>query len=87
MVIDSCKMHVETPEYVNSKAWDADLVKVGPITLQELIIKSLLDLAVDAVREMIKESPEEICKMFKIKNDFIPVQEEEVRRENPWVYE
>lgn len=38
--------------------------------------------------DMIKEhSPEQIRKIFNIKNDFTPEEEEEVRRQNQWAFE
>ncbi|KAL4296437.1 hypothetical protein GQ457_12G030650 [Hibiscus cannabinus] len=82
------------------KAWDADFVKVDQSTLFDLIlikpslaanylnIKSLLDLTCQTVADMIKgKTPEEFRKTFNIKNDFTPEEEEEVRRENQWVFE
>ncbi|CAN1226650.1 SKP1-like protein 1A [Linum perenne] len=53
-----------------------------------LNIKDLLDLTCQTVADMIKgKSPEEIRKIFNIKNDFTPEEEEEVRRENQWAFE
>ncbi|KAH6781390.1 SKP1-like 11 [Perilla frutescens var. frutescens] len=53
-----------------------------------LNIKSIMDLTCQTVPDMIKgKSPEEIRKSFNIKNDFIPEDEEEVRRENQWAFE
>ncbi|KAL2512830.1 SKP1-like protein 1A [Abeliophyllum distichum] len=77
------------------KAFDADFVKVDQGTLFDLIlaanylnIKSLLDLTCQTVADMIKgKTPEEIRKIFNIKNDFTPEEEEEVRRENQWAFE
>jgi S-phase kinase-associated protein 1 len=40
------------------------------------------------VADMMKgKSVEEIRKMFNIKNDFTPEEEEEVRKENQWAFE
>ncbi|XP_062224403.1 SKP1-like protein 1 [Phragmites australis] len=77
------------------KNWDADFVKVDQATLFDLIlaanylnIKGLLDLTCQTVADMIKgKTPEEIRKMFNIKNDFTPEEEEEIRRENQWAFE
>ena len=33
------------------------------------------------------KTPEEIRRIFNIKNDFTPEEEEEVRRENQWAFE
>ncbi|WOK92872.1 SKP1-like protein 1B [Canna indica] len=77
------------------KSWDTEFVKVDQATLFDLIlaanylnIKGLLDLTCQTVANMIKgKTPEEIRKTFNIKNDFIPEEEEEVRRENQWAFE
>ncbi|CAN1226652.1 SKP1-like protein 1A [Linum perenne] len=95
-VIEYCKKHVETPNADDSlKQWDTDFAKVDQATLFDLIlaanylnIKDLLDLTCQTVADMIKgKSPEEIRKIFNIKNDFTPEEEEEVRRENQWAFE
>jgi S-phase kinase-associated protein 1 len=40
------------------------------------------------VADMIKgRNPEEIRKIFNIKNDFSPEEEEEARRKNQWAFE
>lgn len=77
------------------KTWDQDFIKVDLNTLYELIlaanylnIKDLLDLCCQTVANMIKgKTPEEIRKLFNIKNDFTPEEEEEVRRENQWAFD
>ncbi|KAF5202162.1 Skp1-like protein [Thalictrum thalictroides] len=95
-VIEYCKKHVEkqlTEEEV--KKWDAEFAQVDQATLYDLLlaanylnIKSLLDLTCQTVADMIKgKTPEEIRKTFKIKNDFTPEEEEEIRRENQWAFE
>ncbi|MCI79441.1 SKP1-like protein 1B-like, partial [Trifolium medium] len=69
--------------------------KVDQRTLFELIlaanyldIKRLLDLLFQATADMIKDkTPEEVRKIFNIKNDFSPEEEAEVRRENQWAFE
>ncbi|XP_044508615.1 SKP1-like protein 1B [Mangifera indica] len=68
------------------KNWDAEFVKVDQATLFDLIlaanylnIKGLLDLTCQTIAHMIKgKTPEEIRRMFNIKNDFTPDEEEEV---------
>ena len=75
--------------------WDAEFCKVDQSTLFELIlaanfldIKSLLDLTCKTVANMIKgKNPEEIRKLFNIKNDFTPEEEEQIRKENAWCEE
>ncbi|GLJ36414.1 hypothetical protein SUGI_0731100 [Cryptomeria japonica] len=77
------------------KKWDQEFVKVDQATLFDLILganylntKNLLDLTCQTVADMIKgKTPEEIRKIFNIKNDYTPEEEEEVRRENEWAFE
>ncbi|XP_006660908.1 SKP1-like protein 20 [Oryza brachyantha] len=77
------------------KTFDAEFVKVDQTTLFDLIlaanylnIKGLLDLICQAVSDMIKgKTPEQIRETFNIENDFTPEEEEEIRRENQWVFE
>ena len=72
--------------------WDAEFCRVDQSTLFELIlaanfldIKSLLDLTCKTVANMIKgKTPEEIRKLFNIKNDFTPEEEEQIKKENAW---
>lgn len=53
-----------------------------------LDIKGLLDVTCKTVANMIKgKTPEEIRKTFNIKNDFTPIEEEQVRKENEWCEE
>ncbi|GMY05434.1 SKP1-like protein 1B [Fagus crenata] len=100
-VIEYCKNHVHSSESKSesdSKAlqtWDAEFINVDQNILFELImaanyldIKGLLDLICKTVADMMKgKSVEEIRKMFNIKNDFTPEEEEEVRKENQWAFE
>ncbi|KAJ1277411.1 hypothetical protein BS78_04G002000 [Paspalum vaginatum] len=77
------------------KSWDSEFVKVDQATLFDLIlaanylnIKGLLDLTCQTVADMMKgKTPEEIRKMFNIKNDLTPEEEEEIRKENAWAFE
>jgi len=40
-----------------------------------------------AAADMIKgKTPDEIRKIFNIKNDFTPEEEEEIRRDNQWAF-
>ncbi|XP_076907001.1 SKP1-like protein 1A [Bidens hawaiensis] len=94
-VIEYCKKHVEASDNVDLKSFDADFMDVDQSVLLHLTeaanylnIKSLLDLTCQTVADMIKgKTPEEIHKIFNIKNDFTPEEEEEVRRENAWAFE
>ncbi|KAH8087492.1 putative negative regulator sulfur controller-3 [Filobasidium floriforme] len=75
--------------------WDAKFIQVDQEMLFEIIlaanyldIKPLLDLGCRTVATMIKgKSPEEIRKLFHIKNDFTPEEEAQIRRENEWAEE
>eukprot|EP00386_Alphamonas_edax_P015525 GDKI01047379.1.p1 GENE.GDKI01047379.1~~GDKI01047379.1.p1 ORF type:complete len:169 (-),score=76.59 GDKI01047379.1:303-809(-) len=74
--------------------WDANFVDVEQDVLFELIlaanyldIKPLLDLACAKIGSMIKgKSPEEIRKAFNMPQ-FSPEEEEQIRKENPWMEE
>ncbi|KAJ4806289.1 SKP1 [Rhynchospora pubera] len=77
------------------KRWDKDFIKVDITTLFDLVlaanylhIKGLLDLACQTIADMVKgKTPDEICKIFNIKMEFTPEEEEEIRRENQWAFE
>ncbi|KAI3855535.1 hypothetical protein MKX03_006573 [Papaver bracteatum] len=83
------------------KKWDDEFVGKFDVqtTLFDVIlaanyldIKSLLDLTCQKVADMIHEAAkkggaEEIRKVFNIKNDFTPEEEEEVKKENQWAFE
>ncbi|KAI3502369.1 hypothetical protein L1887_30403 [Cichorium endivia] len=100
-VIEYCKKHVDTPETDDKTAkeslnsFDTEFVKVDQGTLFDLIlaanylnIKGLLDMTCQAVADMMRgKNPEEIRKLFNIKNDFTPEEEAEVRRENSWAFD
>ncbi|OIV93832.1 hypothetical protein TanjilG_03795 [Lupinus angustifolius] len=94
-VIQYCNKHVATNPIHDLKAWDADFLNVDNSTLYDIIlaanylnIKSLLDLTCQTVADMIKgNTPAEIRKIFNIKNDFTPEEEDKLRRENPWAFE
>lgn len=76
-------------------AWDQEFCKVDLNSLFELIlaanyldIHQLLDVTCKTVANIIKgKSPEEIRKVFNIKNDFTQEEEEQVRKENEWCEE
>jgi len=95
MVIEYCKKHVDAASSDELKKWDAEFVKVDQDTFLKLIlaamyldIKSLYDLACMTTANNIKDkTPEEICKIFNIKNEYTPEEKEEVRRENSWAFE
>ncbi|XP_071691428.1 SKP1-like protein 1B [Rutidosis leptorrhynchoides] len=100
MVIQYCKIHAESPKNDKKseddlKTFDADFVQVDQDTLFDLIlaanyldIKSLLHLTCQGVADLVKgKTTEEIRKLFNIKNDFTPEEEEEVRLENAWAFD
>lgn len=76
------------------KKWDAEFLNVDTDTLYYLLlaanyldVRDLLDLVCQKVADMIKgKYPEEIRKIFNIKNDFTPEEEAEIRRENEWAF-
>ncbi|XP_044440344.1 SKP1-like protein 1 [Triticum aestivum] len=77
------------------KIWDAKFIKVNHATLFDLIqaanylkIEGLLDLTCQTVADMIRgKIPEEIRNFFNIKNDYLPEEEEKIRRENQWAFQ
>ncbi|MFS7949655.1 putative S-phase kinase-associated protein [Helianthus anomalus] len=102
MVVEYCKKHVQSTNTKGKtvvdddlKAFDSEFVSVDQDTLFDLIlaanylnIKSLLDLTCKTVADMVKgKSTKEIRKMFNIKNDFTPEEEEQVRHENEWAFD
>lgn len=72
--------------------WDTEFFNVEQPALFELIlaanylnIKPMLDIGCKTVAGLINgKKPEEIRKIFNIKNDFTPEEEEKVRKENEW---
>uniref|UniRef100_A0A453K338 SKP1 component dimerisation domain-containing protein n=1 Tax=Aegilops tauschii subsp. strangulata TaxID=200361 RepID=A0A453K338_AEGTS len=53
-----------------------------------LNIKGLLDLTCQTTADMISgKPPEEIRNFFKIQNDYLPEEEEKIRRENQWAFQ
>ncbi|KAI4970623.1 hypothetical protein ZWY2020_001537 [Hordeum vulgare] len=77
------------------KIWDAEFMKVDHVTLFDLIqaarylnIKGLFDLTCQTAANMISgKTPEEIRNIFNIKNDYLPEEEEKIRRENQWAFQ
>ncbi|CAJ2633187.1 SKP1-like protein 1A-like [Trifolium pratense] len=79
----------------NLMVWDSEFINVDKFTVFELIrasnyldIKNLSDLSCSTVADMLRgKSTEEIREMFDIKNDFLPEEEAQLRRENVWAFE
>jgi len=75
--------------------WDQKFCAIDKPMLFELVlaanyldIKDLLDVTCLSIASMLKgKSPEEIRKVFNIKNDFTPEEEEQVKKENEWCEE
>ncbi|PIA62087.1 hypothetical protein AQUCO_00200229v1 [Aquilegia coerulea] len=96
-VIDYCKKHYnkKPSDDEEVKKWDTEFIDVDQPTLYDLImaadylsIKGLVDLGTQKVADMIKgKMPEEIRKIFNIKNDFTPEEEAAIRSENVWAFE
>lgn len=98
-MIEYCNAHYDGDASSSSadtvKEWDTNFV-VGMSqshlfavisAANYLDIKPLLDLTCQRVADMIKrKTPGEIRKLFNIKNDFTPEEEEEMRRENQWAF-
>ena len=78
------------------KAWDAEFVKdIDQAILYHLLmaadymnVTELVDILITKVANMIKgKKAEEIREKFKIKNDFTPEQQEEIRKKNLWAFD
>jgi S-phase kinase-associated protein 1 len=75
--------------------WDVEFLRVDQSTLFEIIlaanyldIKGLLEIGCKTVANMMKgKTAEEIRKIFNIKNDLTPEEEEQIRKENEWCEE
>ncbi|XP_019175277.1 PREDICTED: SKP1-like protein 1A [Ipomoea nil] len=74
--------------------FDKKFVEVDQAELYDLLtaadyleIRDLLEIMAQRVADMIKgKTAEEIRKIFNIKNDFTPEEEEEILRQNAWAY-
>ncbi|XP_050232970.1 SKP1-like protein 1A [Mercurialis annua] len=96
LVIEYAKKHNETTATEEDiKNWDADFIKVDQNILFDLVLaanylkmKDLLDLTCQTVADMIKvQTPEELCQIFNITNEFTKEEEAEICRENQWAFE
>jgi S-phase kinase-associated protein 1 len=75
--------------------YEADFLDLDQADLYGLLmaanflnVKGLLDRVLQRVADMIKgKKPEEIRRIFNIKNDFTPEEEEEIRQENAWAFD
>jgi S-phase kinase-associated protein 1 len=96
MVLGWCKKHVdETVTGDELNKYEVDFLDLDQEVLYGLLmaanflnVKGLLDRVLQRVADMIKgKQPEEIRRIFNIKNDFTPEEEEEIRLENAWAFE
>ncbi|KAL7228680.1 hypothetical protein ACSBR2_007395 [Camellia fascicularis] len=98
MVIEYCKKHaeIEAEEAASElKKFNSEFLDKGQQVLYDLImaanfldVKELLEAVCQKVADMIKgKKPDQIRKIFNIKNDFTPEEEEENRKENSWAFE
>lgn len=95
-MLEWCKKHADGTVTSNElKAWDAELVKdMDQAFLYRLLMAAdylsgteLVELLTQKVADMIKgNKAEQIREIFRIKNDFTPEQEEEIRRKNAWAF-
>jgi len=96
MVLGWCKKHVdETVTGDELNKYEVDFLDLDQEVLYGLLmaanflnVKGLLDRVLQRVADMIKgKQPEEIRRIFNIKNDFTPEEEEEIRQENAWAFD
>nr|GLL45767.1 SKP1-like protein 1B [Ipomoea trifida] len=94
-ILEYCKVHAAGGKSnAEKKEFDKKFVEVGQAEVYDLLtaanyleIKELLDIMIQRVADMIKgKNPEEIRKIFNIKNDFTPEEEEEIKRANAWAF-
>jgi len=75
--------------------WDAAFIEMEQKMLFDVIlaanymdIPSLLDLGCAKIASMIKnKSPDEIKDLFGIDKNSTPEEDEQIRQENPWIFE
>ncbi|XP_031096657.1 SKP1-like protein 1 [Ipomoea triloba] len=94
-ILEYCKVHAaDGKSNAEKKEFDKKFVEVDQAEVYDLLtaanyleIRELLDIMIQRVVDMIKgKTAEEIRKIFKIKNDFTPEEEEEMKRDNAWAF-
>ena len=93
-IVEWLKKHASDASKDELEKWDADFVDVDTDSLYDLLLASnylsvevLLGQLAQKVADMIKgKQPEEIRKLFNIKNDFTTEEEEEIRKDNAWAF-
>jgi S-phase kinase-associated protein 1 len=95
MVLEWCKKHVDDKVSKDELSkYKDEFVEVDQADLYDLLmaahyllIQGLLDRVLQRVADLIKgKQPEEMRKIFNIKNDFTPEEEEELRKNNAWAF-
>ncbi|KAF5959383.1 hypothetical protein HYC85_000592 [Camellia sinensis] len=99
MAIDYCSKHTDSKkisEEADLKKYDLEFVaKKDLVVLFKLVsaanyldVKGLLELICQRIADQIKDlMPEEVRKIFNIKNDFTPEEETTVQNEHEWAFE
>ncbi|XP_019170962.1 PREDICTED: SKP1-like protein 1B [Ipomoea nil] len=94
-ILEYCKVHAAAGKSnAEKKEFDKKFVEVDQAELYDLLmaanyldISELLEIVFQRVADMIKgKTAEEIRKIFNIKNDFTPEEEEEIMKENAWAF-
>nr|GMD83142.1 quinone oxidoreductase PIG3 [Ipomoea batatas] len=94
-ILEYCKVHAaDGKSNAEKKEFDKKFVEVDQAEVYDLLtaanyleIRELLDIMIQRVVDMIKgKTAEEIRKIFKIKNDFTPEEEEQMKRDNAWAF-
>ncbi|KAJ0980071.1 hypothetical protein J5N97_015545 [Dioscorea zingiberensis] len=94
-VLEYCEKHASATEFQENEfeEWDKEYIeKPDPVLLHDLMqasssmkIKGLMELGAERMASLIRgRNPDEIRKLFNIKYDFTPEQEEEIRMEMQW---
>lgn len=79
--------------YLPTSGWDVDYFKIGNEVLfplskaaNYLHIPSLLDMCQEMIARQVRgKRPEEIRKLFNLKDDFTEEEKAQIRRENEWL--
>ncbi|KAJ0974701.1 hypothetical protein J5N97_016666 [Dioscorea zingiberensis] len=94
-VLEYCEKHASVTEFQENEIeeWDKEYIEKADLNLlyrllqasTTMSIMGLMNLGVARVASLIRgKTPQEIRELFKIKNDFTPEEEEEIRREMAW---
>ncbi|XP_049358386.1 SKP1-like protein 1 [Solanum verrucosum] len=94
-VIKNMVQNVDCVTKEQLKSFDQDFLKMSQLELVGVLLaanffddKQLTEVVIQEFANRIKGKPiEEIREVFGIANDYTPVEEEEIRRENAWDFE